>query len=387
MHPPKNVNVQKALQDPALYQFLQWKYQQKPLLKRGYQIYPVAVYPAPKKQQNNPESILSGLDIHHTSQESLIIRDPSYRNVFKNMQRPLIDLPTYTMSEFNSNGFLKFQCGLGSYFQMLDTCEALEWELLVTWCNHYSHKRTSGQKEKNFLRFEAQLPLRQKLHSCVPNPIHSGKGRSVGLTVSTLIAFYDHNTLYLWLQRRSSQTMSLMEGMFHVFPSFMLQPTTPHRVKEEFSIRYHFHREYMEELFNRPQFSAQGDPPFHFYQDPCFLRLQRYQEQKEALFLLTGVAVNLLNLRPEICALLFIKNPEWFEYHFRQAPSQQRFCCNEEFLEGKNQREKNSPFGFRIPYTDQNDDLIKTGNLYPDKMVPPGAAAFWLGIDTLRSIL
>ena len=386
MHLPQN--IQKALQDPALYQFLQWKYPQTPLLMRGDQRYPVVVYSAPKMQQNNPESVLSGLDLQQTSQKKLIIQDSSYRTAFKMMNRPLIDLPTYTMSEFHSNGFLKFQCGLGSYFHMLDTCEALEWELLVTWCNHFGCKETSGSQDKNFLRFEAQLPLRQKVHSCVSDPIHSGKGRSVGLAVSTLIAFYDHTTLHLWLQRRSSQTISLHEGMFHVFPSFMLQPTKPHGIKEEFSITYHFHREYMEELFNRPHFSALGDPPFHFYQDPCFLRLQRYQEQKEALFLFTGVAVNLLNLRPEICTLLFIKNPEWFAYHFRQAPSQQKFCCNEEFLEAKNQHsEKILPFGFQIPYTDLDDDLIKTGNLYPDKMVPSGAAAFWLGIDTLRSRL
>ena len=188
-------NIRKALQDPALYQFLQWKYQQKPLLMRGGQIYPVAVYPAPKTQQKNPASILSGVDIHQTSRESLIIQDPSYRNLFKNKNRPLTDLPTYTMSEFHSNGFLKFQCGLGSYFQMLDTCEALQWELLVTWCNQYGCERPSGRQDKKFSYFEAQLPLRQKVHSCVSDPIHSGKGRSVGLAVSTLIAFYDHNSV------------------------------------------------------------------------------------------------------------------------------------------------------------------------------------------------
>ena len=366
--------IKNALQDPALYQFLKWKYPQEPILERGGYLYPVAVYPAPKAQWGDPESVLSGVDLLPPPEESLIIRDSSYRNFFKSMGRSLVDLPTYTMSKFHTDGFLGFQCGLGSYFCMLDTCDVLEWELLLRWRNQ------SGPRQV------IELPLRQKVHAFSSDPVHSGKGRSVGLAVSTLIAFYDYNKLYLWLQRRSSFTLSLMEGMFHVFPSFMLQPAGPHRVKEEFSIRYHFNREYLEELFNRPQPLASGESSFNFYQDPCFMRLQHYQEQKEALFLLTGVAVNLLNLRPEICTLLFIKTPEWFTYHSKGAPYQQRFCCNEEFCEIGDQKRKHSLFGFRIPYTDRDSDLIKAGGLYPDRIVPSGAAAFWLGIDTLRSI-
>ena len=92
----------------------------------------------------------------------------------------------------------------------------------------------------------------------------------------------------------------------------------------------------------------------------------------DAQLLFTGVAMDLLNLRPEICTLLVIQTPEWFE-QARQAR------LNDEFLP------ETAAGGFhgwvRLA---SDEDMIQEAGLLPERMIPPGAAAFWMGVDLLR---
>ena len=159
-------------------------------------------------------------------------------------------------------------------------------------------------------------------------------------------------------------------------------PSNPEKAEENFSIRYHFIREYLEELFNRPQLKGDGN----IFHDPCSQKLMDYMNNKDISFFFTGIAINLFNLRPEICTLLYIRTPDWFEYNSMKAPIGERFFGNEEF-KNSGYAKSDCPFGFHIRYNNQDTELVSNGRLYPDRMVPSGAAAFWLGIDVLRSIL
>ena len=57
--------------------------------------------------------------------------------------------------------------------------------------------------------------------------------------------------------------------------------------------------------------------------DPQLQLLDELVARNEADFVPTGIAVNLLNLRPEICALIAFHTPEWSEQHHGN-----RACCN-----------------------------------------------------------
>jgi hypothetical protein len=109
----------------------------------------------------------------------------------------------------------------------------------------------------------------------------------------------------------------------------------------------------------------------------------------------TGLVSNILMMRPEICLLLEIRDPEWWE----------AVRISEEFR-GLPQVE----FGERTPGSfvkfvrlSESDGAILSDyeimcQLYPDlsthapqsaayyagDMVPTGAAALWLGVDALR---
>jgi hypothetical protein len=84
--------------------------------------------------------------------------------------------------------------------------------------------------------------------------------------------------------------------------------------------------------------------------------------QPRSLYL-SGVAVNLLNLRPEICTLLVIDDP---------GP----LTPNHEFLPGL----------ARVPVA-SDASLIRALHLHPGSITPPGAAALFLGTRLLRSLL
>ncbi|MGC8831132.1 MAG: hypothetical protein ACP5PQ_00915 [Thermoproteota archaeon] len=87
---------------------------------------------------------------------------------------------------------------------------------------------------------------------------------------------------------------------------------------KEYSIWQHqVEREYLEEVFEYKELKT---PPitttYMWYKDKPELKyLQSLIEEKKAGFYLTGVAVNLLNLRPEICTLLLINTSDWIKAH------------------------------------------------------------------------
>jgi len=108
----------------------------------------------------------------------------------------------------------------------------------------------------------------------------------------------------------------------------------------------------------------------------------------KADLLYTGLIVNLLNLRPEICTLLIIRNEEWFE-------EESEFLeYNYEFLDAK--EEPQIPRDVRhgrqlVPSIklDGNLDIVPEdkGLLCPENMVPPATGAIDLGLRVAKKVL
>ncbi len=369
----------EALKNPHLIQYLKWKYHNMPILERCGQVYPVAVFPAQGEQMKDLESVLVGrLDKTINNDQDKNLGDPQFREMVKRLGRFLENRVTYTMKELLTEEYkVGMTCGIGTYFECLDTCDSLEWELLS------NHHYLSRSDEKAFQQFETRLPLRSALHAKVVDPVRSGLHRSVAISISTLVAFNDEGTLRLWLKRRSAK-VAVHANLFHVIPSFMFQPGTEYYDKE-FSITHNIYREYLEEIFNRPE-PEKGDWRY-FYDDPTLLFLQRLLNIGEAELYLSGVAVNLLNLRPEICTVLLIRSPEWHQYHRQATKREDRFWFNEEWLHvvlnaGDNPGNLITP----IAYRETDEEWMQAAPLQAHQIVPPGVGSFWLGIDVLRKV-
>lgn len=374
--------AQESFRDGRIFRFLQWKYQGEQILERCGYTYPVAIYQAPEIQKGDIDSILGSLHRNIPLDDDFVVFDAKYRSLVSSLEllleSPILDRLTYTMRALVTDGKLRLECELGSYFRALDTCDTLEWEILS------NATQLAGEDESAFRAFDAKLPLRRNLHDTVTNPVADGTGRSAAIGISTLIAFNDGSRFQLLIRRRSRRGVAVHAGLLHVIPSFMFQPATVN-IPEEFSVQHNIFREYLEELFSRPEpEDTEGDYRY-FYGDPRLKYLRALISAGEARLLLTGVAVNLLNLRPEICTLLLIRSPEWYEKGSDDPTLQWHF--NEEFANILNLPNRPEELVGRVPLSQKDIELLQSGFVYPSRTVPAGAAAFWLGIDTLRSIL
>ncbi|MFL5628444.1 MAG: hypothetical protein ACJ788_22925, partial [Ktedonobacteraceae bacterium] len=189
-----------AFKNPDFFKFLNWKYGNEPILERCSQIYPVIVYRAPDAQRQNLDSVLLNREEPpcHEDVEDQQLTYPNYRRLLERAGgNTLQNRRTFTMKEFRTEGQLGLRCGMGKYFECLDTCETLEWEI-----KRKASKLTSSNEE-DFRRFERRLRQRSTLHMKVNDPIRSGRFRSVALSISTLIAYNHDGSFYLSLKRRS----------------------------------------------------------------------------------------------------------------------------------------------------------------------------------------
>jgi hypothetical protein len=231
--------------NPELYRFLRWKYQDEPILERGQHVYPVAAYAAPEAQIRRPDSIL--LTFQPETEDEGLVADATYRTMRQEAGSKLEDLPTFTMQELLIQPTqLGITCAVGTYFQALDTCDALEWELLS------QITTLRGSDESAYRQFDRQLSLRWALHSQVAHPVRLGAYRSAALAVSALLVYTREGRLHLVLQRRPASSAAVHANQWHVIPSGMFQPFTRY-LMEEFSLIHTIYREYLEELFDYPE--------------------------------------------------------------------------------------------------------------------------------------
>ena len=370
----------ESFKNPFLSRFLSWKYSHHNVLNVSGTIYPVVVFPTPKYQERDLESILSKA-LHRSvhDPEKFVVVDPHFRALAGELGLPLVNRITYTMARLNYGGKLQLLCELGYYYYTLDTCFSLYWEIL----SNLDSLVESGQD--NFRRFDEELKLRQVLHEVVGDPVTDGSRRSVAIGISTLIAYNDGKGIKLWVKRRSMQGVAVYPGLVNVLPSGMFQPLVC-SFDEEFSIRHNLYREYLEEIFDRPE--VYGEEAYdYFYEDTRLERLFKLVGRGQAELFLTGVAVDLLSLRPEICTLLLIGTPEWFGYHSKAAQEQERFKLSLEFMKGSADRGPLEGQVTPIPFSRDDRDLLQYKFLSPFDITPSGAGAFWLGVNKLREIL
>lgn len=244
---------------------------------------------------------------------------------------------------------------LGQYFDMLATCDALD------------------QETRRHIEHGTATPLRDHLHR-THNPLSllvDGVGRSAVIGVATLIVF-PQDGHYTTLIGRRAGSLATDPGRYHVLPAFVFQPSgPPELIAGEWSLSQQILREFGEEAFAMPEYADWPEPVTsadYFADYPPVADLRAMLADGRAVLELTGVVVSLLTLRPEVCAVIVIHDPDWYP-RWRDA------------LNAAMHTERQSTL--YLPITDNNafpDDLHTHG-------VPQGMAAFWLGVERARALI
>jgi hypothetical protein len=359
-----------------LIEVLQALYPQHSFLRFAGWTFPIISLGIAPSQRLDPESILGTLEedrIAHVDGE-LDSAGGRYVEMLQLMGRPLRNLPTYCLAGLQQGGDLKLNCVIGRYLDALRSCDVLEWELLTD-----LHHLRSGDDIDTYLR--KHLRLRQHVHRLCRfyDPVTHFAGRSAALSVSTLVLFNRGKDYAVIIGERSADAVAVHGDLYHVVPSGMFQPSVG-QLRDEYSILHCVLREYLEELFSSSE--AQSSPAAisheFFYRDPNIQLLRRFLDSGEAALYLTGFVVNALNLRPEICTLLHIRTPEWYSIHKSGIAPAQRIELNEEF---KKPEDKVAGRANVVPI-----DRILAFGIRPQNVVPPGAAAIALGLETATAL-
>src|SRR4029453_4091989 len=164
-----------------------------------------------------------------------------------------------------------------------------------------------------------------------------GRRRSAALGVSTLTIVRVRNRSFdgykMFLSPRSctaatqrrryhvapSRSGASQRGRFHVVAAGMFQPFIPGEsadlLEGQFSVLATVVREFVEELYGVEELETgdgRGDPQAIYRRREARL-LSDMLDHGTAALLYTGVGVNLLALRHEVCTVLVIDDPGWYE--------------------------------------------------------------------------
>jgi hypothetical protein len=357
---------QSVMLNPLLIDFLEFYYPY-PLLRTGALSYPVVVLKSPGTQQKNLESILG--ELNPTTRTDFVLQNTTYLKLLRKQGKHMYNGRTYVMDKFEGKERHKIHASLGYYYDALTSCDALEWEILT---------KFDATKSNEFESVKRRLEYRNKYHKEIPDPVFHGEKRSAALSISTLIVFNDGETYRAFIRGRSKKPAAGSD-LYHVVPSFMFQPVWGHSEKE-YSIKHNIFREYLEEVFGVADMEqSKGEISFdYFYGHERLVQLRRLLKSKDAQLFLTGFAMNLLNLRPEICTLLVIKDKNWLK---------QKIVANWEFLTPQQAYEERKNVILPVDILRDNDEIASELSNIPGTFVPPGAAAFWLGVDLARTLI
>lgn len=264
------------------------------LYQHDGQSHPLIVFPPAPEQAADVDSVLGPLhEGAAAGDESFAFYDRDFLRSLQNSGRNLYNAPTYILHDLQAAP-LRISARVGHYYDMVATCIALENELWAAAAGDLLH-----------------LPNRGRLHAEVPpqDVLHSGRGRSAALGIATLIVF-KHGAEYRAMLARRSRQAATDPLAYHTLPAMIFQPMGP-QPAQEWSVSHQIYRELLEELFGMPE-PARPQRADYFYQHPALLELRAMLADGRAGLYLTGITLNLLTTRAEICTLLLIHDPDWY---------------------------------------------------------------------------
>jgi DNA-binding winged helix-turn-helix (wHTH) protein len=302
-----NSSNRELITSDALVHYLASRYKCEPITVSGRPILATALW------QNHggiitPDSLLGNLDLTPAvaRTHSATMNSTDYAAARKRCEaKHRYEGVDYCMTEVDLGGdVVKLHGDLGLYYDTLLTQYAMEWEV------ERVIQGMRSEKDLASLAIKGTLPLRESVET-VCDPLRSGKGRCAAISVSTLVVFKRPGLpgYYFIFKRRSSET-AVSPGKMHVIPSGIFEMTDPSR---PWSVEMNIWRELQEEVYNLDEYTG---PP-HAGIDDAILGTTPVRQLLEmincgkAQLVVTGLCAGLLNLRPEICTLLFVSDPEF----------------------------------------------------------------------------
>ena len=282
--------------------------------------------------------------------------------------------PTYSVDRIRlEEGKVRLDASPGRYLQNMVTSDALDLELSAA-----LHANPHGPIPMS------AIPNRAWLMERVADPVVDGSHRSSALSLSVTVVAPDADGGYLVLLSPRSNEVRRHALFNHVAPSGVLQPP---RGRDDlwrswFSVEKNFLAEFTEELY--PSSRQSGDPEA-VHSNPHAERLFRLIGGGDASLWYTGVSVNLLMLRPEVCLTLFVRDPEWLSREVQTAG----MVLSREFLGIHDAQQL--PTGRRhLTCLSLDNDLNPDGEdaeQRPSALVPQAAASMALAMDTIRAAM
>lgn len=268
----------------------------------------------------------------------------------------------------------RLHCTVGSYFDTVNTCTILEAE--------FERAIADLSADVSPAQLYDALPLRRQLHGdrrgqAALADAWSGRDRSAAIAISCCLVVntgppcngIERDEYRYFLRQRSTQVAD-GAGQYHIVPSMIFQPTSDDPfAPDSYSLETTILREIAEELFDREEGS----------QDSCIYPeitdLKDFLKHGGAMLKITGIAMDLLCLRPEFLALCWIEEDAWFKRHGASI----RFS-HHEYAQDSSVGES-----WRRP---QDDRPFQSGGEFaPDRCVATGAVSALLGTQYLRSHL
>ena len=179
-------------------------------------------------------------------------------------------------------------------------------------------------------------------------------------------------------------SIALRLGFFQVLPSGMFQaPFREYNI--EFSILHSLLWEYYEEFFSAKDPTEKRMSPKWFYSEQEVAELHDMISNHSARLYSLGVAVDLLNLRPEILLLLYIKDRDWFHNHATGNNNSKRFVFNTEHATSDELPSGKEPV-LKVRFKSDVSTVFEMHGLIPGNTVPCTAAALSLGIQSIEKL-
>jgi hypothetical protein len=364
---PVAVRPTAVLDGAGLVETLRGIYPTRPLVELWGSSMPICAFPAPPAAQRDLESPLGRLldtrvpgpaeyaaDFDPAGRPAFDAYVERHRTAGERGRRGFFSGPTYALHRLREDRETgaRLDCVMGRYFTSRATSSDLDPELLAA----------QARDPARPVPLEA-LPRRAWLHGQVADPVVDGAHRSSALAHSTVVLLATGDGGHRVLLPPRSTSVATHPDFLHLAPAGVFAPDgeDPHRARRDFSVRRNFVREWLEELYGTDEREL-ADPEA----EPAIARLTEALRSGQADLRYTGVAVDLLTLRPEICLLLAIHDPEWL----RDEPLR---------LSWEHSRED----WFLALDADLRpaDGRVVT----PSVIVPAAAAGIWLAIRALRA--
>ena len=232
--------------------------------------------------------------------------------------------PGYMLDEIVTDAegrFDKLRVHVGTYAENVFSSHALDYELYQAYLR-FSQKDISDPNVWEELR--SSLVLRNKIHERIGttkdkglSPLLKGEGRDSLLSVQMLVIVKSEETnQYELIVTQRSNTVALKPGVYQFIPSggFDILNDSNDGIYNDLELEDNYSpgcaifREYLEELYNEPEFEGRGEGSIRqrLLKDPRIKTIQKMLANKRADLHFLGSVMDLTTLRHELSFVLVL---------------------------------------------------------------------------------